>query len=55
MKAGVFPCRTKKDRTPEEDDMLDMMRHGGEHWFHTEEQMQFLNHWIRECTSKHAG
>ena len=21
---------------------------GGEHWFHTEEQMQFLNHWIRE-------
>lgn len=28
---------------------------GGGHWFHTEEQMQFLNHWIRECTSKHAG
>ena len=28
---------------------------GGEHWFHTEEQMQFLDHWIRECTSKHAG
>ena len=27
---------------------------GGEHWFHTEEQMQFLNHWIRECRSKHA-
>ena len=27
----------------------------GEHWFHTEEQMQFLNHWIRECTSKQAG
>ena len=23
---------------------------GGEHWFHTEEQMQFLNHWIRECS-----
>ena len=22
----------------------------GEHWFHTEEQMQFLNHWIRECS-----
>lgn len=22
---------------------------GGEHWFHNEEQMQFLNHWIREC------
>ena len=21
----------------------------------TEEQMQFLNHWIRECTSKQAG
>ena len=21
---------------------------GGEHWFYTEEQMQFLNHWIRE-------
>lgn len=28
---------------------------GGEHWFHTEEQMQFLNRWIRECTSKQAG
>ena len=26
---------------------------GGEHWFHTEEQMQFLRHWIRECRSKH--
>ena len=21
---------------------------GGEHWFHTEEQMQFLDHWVRE-------
>ena len=21
---------------------------GGEHWFHTEEQLQFLDHWIRE-------
>lgn len=20
----------------------------GEHWFHTDEQMQFLDHWIRE-------
>ena len=27
---------------------------GGEHWFHTEEQMQFLNHWIRECNAKHV-
>ena len=25
---------------------------GGEHWFHTGEQMQFLNHWIRECSLK---
>ena len=25
---------------------------GGEHWFHTEEQMQFLDHWIRECSLK---
>ena len=23
-------------------------------WFHTEEQMQFLDHWIRECISKHV-
>jgi len=22
---------------------------GGEHWFHTEMQMQFLDNWIREC------
>ena len=28
---------------------------GGEHWFHTDEQMQFLDKWIRECTSKQAG
>lgn len=27
---------------------------GGEHWFHTEEQMQFLDHWIRECNAKHV-
>ena len=26
---------------------------GGEHWFHTGEQMQFLRHWLRECRSKH--
>lgn len=26
----------------------------GEHWFHTEEQMQFLDHWIRERSSKDA-
>ena len=25
---------------------------GGEHWFHTEEQMQFLDHWIRERSLK---
>lgn len=25
---------------------------GGEHWFHTEEQMQFLDKWIREQASK---
>ena len=24
----------------------------GEHWFHTEEQMQFLDHWVRECSLK---
>ena len=24
----------------------------GEHWFHTGEQMEFLNHWIRECLRK---
>ena len=22
---------------------------GGEHWFHTGEQMQFLDHWIKKC------
>ena len=25
---------------------------GGEHWFHTEEQLQFLDHWIRELSLK---
>ena len=24
----------------------------GEHWFHTEEQMQFLDEWIRECEAR---
>jgi len=24
----------------------------GEHWFHTDEQMQFLDHWIRERSLK---
>ena len=24
----------------------------GEHWFHTEEQMQFLDQWIRKCIMK---
>ena len=28
---------------------------GGEHWFHTEEQMQFLDEWIREGEGKHNG
>ena len=26
---------------------------GGEHWFHTEEQMQFLDRWIEKCQNKH--
>ena len=25
---------------------------GGEHWFHTEEQMRFLDQWIREQSRK---
>lgn len=25
---------------------------GGEHWFHTDKQMQFLDQWIRECSLK---
>ena len=24
----------------------------GEHWFHTKEQMQFLDHWVRERSLK---
>ena len=27
----------------------------GEHWFHTEEQMEFLDHWIRETMSIEAA
>ena len=26
---------------------------GGEHWFHTEEQMRFLDEWIREEANFH--
>ena len=26
---------------------------GGEHWFHTEEQMRFLDQWIKEHSPKH--
>lgn len=25
---------------------------GGEHWFHTEEQMEFLDDWIRACVAR---
>ena len=28
---------------------------GGEHWFHTEEQMRFLDHWITEKERKKHG
>ena len=28
---------------------------GGEHWFHTEEQMQFLDQWIREHSLTNIG
>lgn len=27
---------------------LDVMK-GGEHWFHTEEQMEYLDEWIKKC------
>ncbi|MCR5136906.1 MAG: alpha/beta hydrolase [Oscillospiraceae bacterium] len=27
---------------------------GGEHWFHTEEQMEFLDEWIRACEAGRA-
>ena len=27
---------------------------GGEHWFHTEEQMRFLDGWIRDCLARDA-
>ena len=26
---------------------------GGEHWFHTDEQMQFLDRWFEKCQNKH--
>ena len=26
---------------------------GGEHWFHTDEQMDFLDRWIEKCQNKH--
>ncbi len=28
---------------------------GGEHWFHTEEQMRFLDRWIRRCEKAGTG
>ena len=28
---------------------------GGEHWFHTEEQMQFLDDWIRNKSGSAGG
>ena len=27
---------------------------GGEHWFHTDEQMQFLDKWVEECRLKNV-
>lgn len=26
---------------------------GGEHWFHTEEQMRFLDKWMQELRNEH--
>jgi hypothetical protein len=25
---------------------------GGEHWFHTDEQMEFLDRWIKQCQNR---
>ncbi|WP_036608471.1 hypothetical protein [Oribacterium sp. P6A1] len=25
---------------------------GGEHWFHTDEQISFLNNWMQSCRGK---
>lgn len=49
MHLGFFRLRTsKKDEfTKQTNATLTVMRNG-EHWFHTEEQMKFLDEWINK-------
>ena len=45
-KDNLTSIETIKDFAEKQDATLTVM-HGGEHWFHTEEEMKFLDEWIR--------
>ena len=48
---NLIPFETLGDFAKEHNFTLVVMENG-EHWFHTEEQMAFLDDWIRKCETK---
>ena len=50
----LTPHETVAAFATEHNAKLAVMEHG-EHWFHTDEQMRFLDDWIRECEAERFG
>ena len=48
---NMTSLKTIRDFAKNHNAMLTVME-GGEHWFHTEDQMRFLDEWIRSHESK---
>ena len=49
------PWDAKKEFSADFDSVssgYDDVMEGGEHWFHTDEQMDFLDRWIKKCQNK---
>ena len=49
---NLTDLETMQDFAQKADASLTIVQ-GGEHWFHTDEQMQFLDRWIEKCQNKH--
>ena len=49
---NLTDLETMQDFAQKVDASLTIMQ-GGEHWFHTDEQMDFLDRWIEKCQNKH--
>ena len=49
---NLTDLETMREFAQKVDASLTIMQ-GGEHWFHTDEQMDFLDRWIEKCQNKH--